>query len=126
MRGAQSSIPPAVAAPFPATSPPLGARAGRIWRQHWLDVAMVLPLVLYILGFTLVPVLQSILLGFTPRTGGAALTLANYEALLSRPDFGLAVVNTVGITLIGVTLELVVGLAIALMLAHIFPLRGLF
>jgi trehalose transport system permease protein len=89
-------------------------------------VVMVAPLVVYILAFTLLPVLQSILLGFTPRVGGTFPTLANYEALLSRPDFGLAVLNTVGITLISVVLELLVGLAIALMLARTFRLRGLF
>ncbi len=125
-----ASRPPAAApAPLPplaAPYPPLGRRVARHWRRRWLDLAMVLPLVVYILAFTLVPVLQSILLGFTARVGGAFPTLANYEALLSRPDFGLAVLNTVGITLIGVTLELVFGLAIALMLARVFPLRGLF
>jgi trehalose transport system permease protein len=87
---------------------------------------MALPLAVYVLGFTLLPVLQSIVLGFTGRYDGAFPTLSNYEALLSRPDFGFAVLNTLGIALIGVTLELVIGLAIALMLARTFPLRGLF
>ena len=98
----------------------------RLWRRHWLDAVMVLPLAAYVLGFTLLPVLQSIVLGFTARFGGAFPTLANYQALVARPDFALAVLNTVGIALIGVTLELVFGLAIALILARTFPLRGLF
>ncbi len=120
------ALPSAPLPPLAAPYPPLGARVARLWRRRWLDLAMVLPLVVHILAFTLVPVLQSILLGFTARVGGAFPTLANYEALLSRPDFGLAVLNTVGIALIGVTLELVFGLVIALMLARVFPLRGLF
>jgi trehalose transport system permease protein len=113
-------------APLADPRPALPARLQRGWRRHWLDLALVAPLVAYILGFTLLPVLQSIALGFTARFGGTFPTLANYEDLLARPDFGLAVLNTVGITLIGVTLELVVGLCIALMLSRAFPLRGLF
>jgi trehalose transport system permease protein len=110
----------------PEAYPPLPARLGRVWRRHWLEVVMALPLVVYILGFTLLPVLQSIVLGFTGRYDRAFPTLENYTTLLARPDFGLAVLNTAGITLIGVTLELVVGLAIALMLSRTFPLRGVF
>jgi trehalose transport system permease protein len=117
---------PRVPAPLAAPRPALPERVRRGWRRHWLDVALVVPLAAYILGFTLLPVLQSIALGFTARFSGAFPTLANYQDLVARPDFGLAVLNTVGITLIGVALELVVGLAIALMLARAFPLRGLF
>jgi trehalose transport system permease protein len=124
--GPSPALPSASLPPLAAPYLPAGGRLARGWRRHWLDVAMVLPLVLYVACFTLVPVLQSIVLGFTARVGGTFPTLVNYEALLSRPDFGTAVLNTVGITLIGVVLELVVGLAIALMLARVFPLRGLF
>src|SRR5919202_5742499 len=125
----QPTAPSAVArppAPLVAPRDALPARVRRGWRRHWLDAALVVPLAVYIFGLTLLPVLQSIALGFSARFGGAFPTLVNYDDLFARPDFGLAVLNTVGITLIGVALELVVGLCIALMLARTFPLRGLF
>jgi trehalose transport system permease protein len=101
-------------------------RSGRLLRTYWLETLMVLPLTLYIGLLTLAPVLQAIGLSFTDRYTGAFPTLANYQYIVSRPDFGDAVVNTLGITLIGVTLEMTVGLILALMLARTFRGRGLF
>jgi len=101
-------------------------RSGHLLRAYWLETVMVLPLILYIGLLTLVPVLQAIGLGFTDRYSGAFPSLSNYAYIVSRPDFGAAVVNTIGITLIGVTLEMTVGLVLALMLARAFRGRGLF
>lgn len=97
-----------------------------VWLQkHWLEVAMVAPLFLYILFFMLVPVAQSIYFSFVQK-GTSTFTLDNYRNILDRSDFGDAFRNTLGITLFGVTMEMVVGLAIALMLARTFTGRGLF
>lgn len=101
-------------------------RSGRLLRAYWLETLMVLPLMLYIGLLTFVPVLQSIALSFTDRYSGAFPTLSNYEYIVSRPDFGAAFVNTIGITVIGVTLEMTFGLILALMLARTFRGRGLF
>ena len=87
---------------------------------------LVLPLTLYILLLTFVPVLQAIGMSFADRYTGQFPTLANYQYVMSRPDFGAAFVNTLGITLIGVTLEMTIGLILALMLARTFHGRGLF
>jgi trehalose transport system permease protein len=87
---------------------------------------MVLPLTLYIGLLTFVPVLQAIGMGFTDRYSGSFPSLSNYQYIVSRPDFESAFVNTIGITLIGVTLEMVIGLILALMLARAFRGRGLF
>ena len=54
--GTLSEVPRASAREMPARR----GGIGRWWAQHWLDVAMVAPLVLYILFFMLVPVVQSI------------------------------------------------------------------
>lgn len=102
------------------------ARSGRVLRSYWLEALMVLPLTLYIGLLTLVPVLQAIGMGFTDRYDGSFPTLSNYQYIVSRPDFASAFVNTVGITLLGVTLEMTVGLTLALMLARTFRGRGLF
>lgn len=102
------------------------ALSGRFLRSYWLEVLMVLPLALYILLLTFVPVLQAIGMSFTDRYTGDFPTLANYQYIVSRPDFVDAFINTLGITLIGVTLEMTVGLILALMLARQFRGRGLF
>jgi trehalose transport system permease protein len=102
------------------------ARSGRLLRSYWLEILMVLPLALYIGLLTLTPVLQAIGLSLTDRYTGDFPTLSNYQYIVSRPDFGDAVVNTLGITVIGVTLEMTIGLILALMLARQFRGRGLF
>jgi len=102
------------------------ARSGHLLRAYWLETLMVLPLALYIGLLTFVPVLQSIALSFTDRYSGSFPTLSNYQYIVSRPDFGAAFVNTIGITVIGVALEMTVGLILALMLAKAFRGRGAF
>jgi trehalose transport system permease protein len=101
-------------------------RSRRFFRTYWLETLMVLPLALYIFLLTLVPVLQAIGLSFTDRYTGAFPTLSNYQYIVGRPDFGDAFLNTLGITAIGVTLEMTVGLILALMLARQFRGRGIF
>jgi trehalose transport system permease protein len=102
------------------------ARPGHLLRAYWLETLMVLPLALYIGLLTFVPVIQSIALSFTDRYSGSFPSLSNYQYIVSRPDFGAAFVNTVGITVIGVALEMTVGLILALMLARQFQGRGIF
>lgn len=100
-----------------------GAR--RWFRRHWLDIALVAPLFLYILFFMLIPVGQSIYLSFV-HEGTHTLTLSNYDDVTSRSQFKDAFKNTIGITIIGVSMEMVVGIVIALMLSREFHGRGLF
>jgi trehalose transport system permease protein len=103
-------------------------RAGgiqRLFRKRWLDVVMVTPLFAYILFFMLVPVGQSIYLSFVHQ-GTHSLTFANYDDIMHRSQFKDAVVNTIGITIMGVSMEMVAGIIIALMLARGFHGRGIF
>jgi trehalose transport system permease protein len=113
----------------PAVSPlpAYQRRAGfpRWLGQHWLDVLLVAPLVLYILFFMLVPVVQSIYLSVVPR-GGGTLTLENYRTIVNRSQFQAAFVNTLGITVMGVAMEMIAGIIIALMLSRQFRGRGFF
>lgn len=87
---------------------------------------MVLPLALYIFGFTLLPVLDSIRLSFVDRFTDEFPSTSNYTEIMDRPDFNDALINTVGVTLLSVGLELVFGLVIALMLSRAFRGRGFF
>ena len=99
--------------------------AVRFLKRHGFEVLAVLPLSLYIFGFTLLPVLRTIRLGFTDATTGG-LTLEHYRELFSHGQFGQALTNTVLITLLGLTFELLVGLVLALILSRPFRGRGLF
>jgi len=99
------------------------------WRRwiskHRLEIILVAPFSLYVLFFMFVPVIQSIYLSFVHR-GTDEFTLANYRDVINRSQFKDAFWNTIGITLIGVTMEMVFGLIIALMLSRAFRGRGIF
>ncbi|MHB9144976.1 MAG: carbohydrate ABC transporter permease [Symbiobacteriia bacterium] len=97
----------------------------RFLKRHGFEVLAVLPLSLYIFGFTLLPVLRTIRLGFTD-SGTGGLTLAHYRELFGHGQFGQALTNTVVITLLGLTFELLAGLVLALILSRPFRGRGLF
>jgi trehalose transport system permease protein len=76
----------------------------------------LLPLALYLLGFTLVPVLSTLALSVRARVGG--ITLDHFRRIATQYQFGEAVANTVAITGIGLSLELVLGLTAALALTN--------
>jgi len=94
------------------------------WRRHGFGLLLLVPLVAYVFGFTLLPVLQSITYGFTTAAGD--FTLENYRVLFANSQFLAAMRNTLLITVIGLTLEMAVGLGLALILTREFKLRGLF
>src|SRR5207247_1678134 len=79
----------------------------------------LVPLILYLAAFTLVPVVSTLLLGFRDDTGhwglGALRTIAAHY------QFNDAVVNTLAITGLGLSLELCLGLAAASLLAGRWP-----
>lgn len=76
----------------------------------------LLPLALYLLGFTLIPVLSTLTLSVSAREGG--ITLDHFRRIAGQYQFGEAVVNTVAITGIGLSLELLLGLTAALALTN--------
>ena len=73
------------------------------------------PITLYLLGFTLVPVVSTLWLSVASENAG--ITLEYFRRIASHYQFGEAVVNTFAITAVGLALELGLGLAAALALA---------
>ena len=73
------------------------------------------PITLYLLGFTLVPVVSTLWLSVAGENAG--ITLEHFRRIASHYQFGEAVVNTFAITAVGLALELGLGLAAALALA---------
>lgn len=107
-----------------------GYKAGvttlKLLRRHRLDLLLVAPLVLYILGFTLVPVLTAIGYSLTNPASGHFPSLVNYADIFHRDTFQQAVVNTLTITGVGLALEMAVALLLALVLDREFKGKGFF
>lgn len=97
----------------------LGARL----RKYRLEIFMVLPFLLYLLFFMFYPVVESIYNSFIDANTGD-VTFGNYRTIIDRSAFNDAFVNTIGITAIGVTLQMLIGLGIAFMLSREFHGRG--
>ena len=101
-------------------------RLGRGWlRAHGLEVALALPLVLYLLLLTAAPIVETVRLSLSGPLDGGFPSLGRYRALLASDVFWAALRNTVVVALLSVTLEMSVGLALALTLHVRFPIRGL-
>jgi trehalose transport system permease protein len=99
----------------------------RFVQDYWFELVLIIPLFAFVLGFTLLPVLRNILLGFQqPYQGGGFPTLESYRVLFSEYRFTEAFINTVVVSLLGVTLELLLGLGMAMMLSQEFVGRGVF
>ncbi len=96
-----------------------------VWlRRYRLEVMLLLPLIGFIFGFTLIPILHSITFGFTTKAGG--FTLDNYFQLFANTQFHAALRNTVVLTAVGLSFQMVTGLGLALILTRTFKLRGFF
>jgi len=95
-------------------------------KKYKLEIAMLSPLVLYIIGLTFIPIFNTIYMSFQDSVSQEFGTLANYKYIFGRPEFKDAFRNTLAITAISLTLEMAVGLTIALMLTKKFRGRGMF
>ena len=89
---------------------------------------LVLPTVLVILAFAVYPILYSLWLSLldNPLSPSANLVgLNNYVRLFASSEFRSSIGTTLIFTIIGVTLETIFGLGIALLINDTFPGRGL-
>jgi trehalose transport system permease protein len=102
-------------------------RARAFLRRHWFEIVLISPLFLYVFGTTLIPIIMSILLGFQqPPRGGGFPSLESYELVVQDYQFVSAFTNTLIITFVSVSLELTLGLIVALMMSRPFRGRGIF
>ncbi len=86
---------------------------------------LVLPLVTYVLILTVAPIVDTLRLSFAGRDGTAFPSIDNYRAIFNAPVFREAVGNTIIVTLLSLSLELFVGLLVALSLNSKFRGQGL-
>jgi trehalose transport system permease protein len=97
----------------------------RILKRHALDGLMLLPLFLYLFGFTGLPLLSCVILSFTDAGSQWFPSWANYRLLFRDSQLSLALRNTLWLTGLGVSLQLVVGLGVAGVLHRLVLGRGL-
>lgn len=101
-------------------------------RERLLQLAFLVPAVVYLLAFFGYPVFKNVMMGFQEYTTATFYTgeapwvgLANYVAVTSSSVFGQAVLNTALFTIGSIAGQFVLGLAIAVFFHRRFPLSGL-
>jgi trehalose transport system permease protein len=97
----------------------------RILKRHALDGLMLLPLFLYLFGFTGLPLLSCVVLSFTDAGSQWFPSWANYRLLFRDSQLSLALRNTLWLTGLGVSLQLAVGLGVAGVLHRLVLGRGI-
>jgi trehalose transport system permease protein len=96
-----------------------------LWlRRHRFEIALIVPLVVYVLVLTVAPIADTLRLSFT-ASDGTFPSLASYRTMLASAVFRRAVANTIIVALLSLTLEIGLGLGAALALHARFRLRGL-
>lgn len=101
-----------------------GGRRGWL-RKHRFEMALVAPLVLYILLLTLAPIVDTFRLSLSGSDGNAFPSVTNYTRIFESEVFRTAFKNTVIVAMLSLVLELVIGLATALALNATFKGRSL-
>ena len=95
-------------------------------RKYFTEVILLVPLLIYLLGFTLVPIAHATFLAFTDYLNGNFPSLASFNYIFKHFQFKEAVFNTLFITIVGLSLELLLGLGLALLLLERFRGRRFF
>jgi len=98
---------------------------GRFLKHHTLDGLLLLPLLIYLVALTGLPLLSCLVLSFTEGEAGLFPSLANYRLLLQDSQFALSLRNTLWLTGLGVSLQLLTGLGVALVLHKLVLGRGI-
>jgi trehalose transport system permease protein len=95
-------------------------------RKYRFELVLVAPLVVYMVVLTIAPILDTIRISFTAQSDLAFPSLASYTFVFGNEVFRQAVVNTLIVALLSLTLELTIGMAVALALHVPFRGRGFF
>ena len=95
-------------------------------KKYRTEILFLAPLLIYILGFNLLPIAYATFLAFSDYLSGSFPSLSSFRNILIHFQFKEAVFNTLFITVVGLTLELMAGLGIALLLLERFRGRRFF
>ncbi|MBX2856592.1 MAG: sugar ABC transporter permease [Rhodobacteraceae bacterium] len=111
-----------------AAMPPVAIGRKRMSRDRKVGLLLLLPLVVLVLGLTVYPILQVILLAFQQQglysQESTFVGLDNFGSVVGHEGFGRSVKNTFVFTFGSLFLQMAMGLPIALLLNKSFPLRA--
>ena len=96
----------------------------RVIRKNGFYILLATPLVVYLSGFTLGPVVYTVFLSFQEKLTLNFPTLANYFHVIRHFQFREAFFNTMAITFLSLTFELIAGLFLAILLTKKFIGKG--
>lgn len=84
----------------------------------------VLPAVLVLVALSIYPMIYSVKVSVTDATG--ALTLANFTRLLQDRVFAVSALQTIALTAVALSIEFILGMALALLIDSLARARSLF
>lgn len=93
-------------------------------KKNGFNILLILPLIVFIFSFTIVPIIRTVLISFQDPAS-SAWNVDNYKSVITRGIFGEAIFNTLAITVIGLILQMTLGYLIATMLRQTFVGKGL-
>lgn len=93
-------------------------------KKHYLDIIFIFPILIFILGFTILPIFKTILMSFKDP-GTLKWGMGSYKYVFGKNAFSQALLNTILITAIALTIQITIGFAIALLLKQTFIGKGL-
>jgi len=102
-----------------------GVNIRRFLKRHAFDDLLLLPLFSYLFVLTGLPLLSCLMLSVTEGEVGLFPTLANYRLVLRDNQFLLSLRNTLWLAGLGISLQLLIGLGVALVLHQLVLGRGL-
>ena len=108
--------------------PRAGRRAARL-RESLVGWAFAAPNLVLMSLFLFIPIVWALIISFQETKGFGNpewVGLDNYSTLVSDPVFWQSLANTIVFTLVTVPIELLGGLALAVLLNSVLPARGVF
>lgn len=109
----------------PEAPPEPSKRSLSQWfKDNRLEILLVTPLVLYLAVMTIAPIIDTFRISFTAQFTEEFPSLHNYQLIFADEVFQTAIWNTILVALLGMALELGIGLAVALALQKEFWGRG--
>lgn len=93
-------------------------------KKHWLEAAFILPLIIFVLSFTIVPIIRTVVMGFQDQYSGE-FSMSSYAYMSARPQFFAGIKNTLVFTVIALFIQIFIGFWIAMLLKQTFIGKGL-
>lgn len=98
-------------------------RVKHFLKKYWLEILFVMPLVIFVLGFTVRPIISTFVMGFKDTSG--QWSMENYKYVFNRHSFYQALRNTLTFSAIALVIQFGLGFGLALLLKQSFVGKGI-